>query len=191
MAKLLRPRFTVPDERIIRDGDRADACFFIASGAVEVRLPARRIRLGSGEFFGELALLTGRPRQADVVALTYCRLLVLRKADFERFLAENPAARAEINRVALARLAMNQGETGVGDRPTRAGLARTLLGTRHRVAGRGVEAPEADHRRRHDHGSAGRDPQAISPEARPQRRVGLRGHERGSPVGMFRETAPT
>ena len=71
------------------------------------------------------------------------------------------------------------------------GLARILLGTRHRVAGRGVEAPEADHRRRHDHGSAGRDPQAISPEARPQRRVGLRGHERGSPVGMFRETAQT
>ena len=71
------------------------------------------------------------------------------------------------------------------------GLARTLLGTRHRVAGRGVEDPEADHRRRHDHGSAGRDPQAISPEARPQRRVGLRGHERGSPVGMFRETAQT
>ena len=69
------------------------------------------------------------------------------------------------------------------------GLARTLLRTRHRVAGSGVEAPEADHRRRHDHGSAGRDPQAISPEARPQRRIGLRGHERGSPVGMFRETA--
>ena len=80
----------------------------------------RRIRLGSGDFFGELALLTGRRRQADVVALTYCRLLVLRRADFERFLSENPAARAEINRVALARLAMNQGETGIGDRPTRA-----------------------------------------------------------------------
>ena len=110
----------MPDERIIREGDRADACFFIASGAVEVRQPARRIRLGSGDFFGELALLTGRRRQADVVALTYCRLLVLRRADFERFLSENPAARAEINRVALARLAMNQGETGVGDRPNRA-----------------------------------------------------------------------
>ena len=120
VAKLLRPVFTVPDERIIREGDRADACFFIASGAVEVRQPGRRIRLGSGDFFGELALLTGRRRQADVVALTYCRLLVLRRADFERFLSENPAARAEINRVALARLAMNEGETGVGDRPNRA-----------------------------------------------------------------------
>ncbi len=108
VAKLLRPRFTVPDERIIRKGDRGDSVFFIASGAVEVRLPARRVRLGSGEFFGEMALLAGSPRQADVVALTYCRLLVLRKADFERFLAANPEARAAIDRVAKARLSMNQ-----------------------------------------------------------------------------------
>ena len=113
VAKLLRPRFTVPNERIIRRGDRGDAVFFIASGAVEVRLPARRIRLGSGEFFGEMALLSGRRRQADVVALTYCRLLVLRKADFERFLAANPEARAAINHIAQARLAMNRDD---GDR---------------------------------------------------------------------------
>lgn len=45
--------------------------FFIVSGAVEVRLPVRHVRLGTGEFFGEMALLTGRPRQADVVALSY------------------------------------------------------------------------------------------------------------------------
>jgi CPA1 family monovalent cation:H+ antiporter len=113
VVKLLRPRFTVPNERIIRRGDRGDAVFFIASGAVEVRLTARRVRLGSGEFFGEMALLSGRPRQADVVALTYCRLLVLRKADFERFLAANPEAKAEINRIVEARLSVNQED---GDR---------------------------------------------------------------------------
>src|SRR5712671_7459757 len=113
VARLLRPRFTVPNERIIRRGDRGDSVFFIASGAVEVRLPARRVRLGSGEFFGEMALLSGRPRQADVVALTYCRLLVLRKVDFERFLAANPEAKAEINRIVEARLSVNQED---GDR---------------------------------------------------------------------------
>jgi len=108
VAKLLQPRFTVPDEHIIREGSRADACFFIASGAVEVRQQTRRIRLGSGEFFGELALLTGRPRQSDVVALTYCQLLVLRKADFDAFLTENPEAKVVINRVAEARIAQNE-----------------------------------------------------------------------------------
>jgi hypothetical protein len=73
VAKLQRPRFTVPNERILRRGDRGDAGFFIASGAVEVKLPIRRVRLGSGEFFGEMALLSGEPRRADVVSLTYCR----------------------------------------------------------------------------------------------------------------------
>jgi CPA1 family monovalent cation:H+ antiporter len=48
-----------------------------------------------------------------VAALTYCRLLVLRKADFERFLATNPEAKAEINRVVEARLSVNQED---GDR---------------------------------------------------------------------------
>jgi CPA1 family monovalent cation:H+ antiporter len=108
VARLLRPRFTVPNERIIRKGDRGDAVFFIVSGSVEVALPAGPVRLGSGEFFGEMALLSGRPRQADIVALTYCRLLVLRRADFERFMAANPEAREAINRVAAARQSMNQ-----------------------------------------------------------------------------------
>ena len=108
VVKLLRPRFTVPGERIVRMGDRADACYFIASGAVEVRQPGRSIGLGSGDLFGELALLTGRPRQADVVALTYCRLLALRKVDFEAFLAANPEAKAVITKVAKARIAENE-----------------------------------------------------------------------------------
>jgi monovalent cation:H+ antiporter, CPA1 family len=107
---LLRPRFTVPDERIIRQGGRGDAVFFIASGAVEVRLPTRAVRLGSGDFFGEMALLTGRRRQADVVALTYCRLRVLRKSEFERFVASNPESAAVINAVAQKRIAMNRDE---------------------------------------------------------------------------------
>jgi len=75
------------------------------------------VRLGSGEFFGEMALLSGRSRQADITALTYCRLLVLRKTDFERFMVTNPEARAAINRIAQARHSMNQGDL---DRPTEA-----------------------------------------------------------------------
>jgi CPA1 family monovalent cation:H+ antiporter len=108
VAKLLRPRFAVPGERIVHVGDRADACYFIASGAVEVRQPGRNIGLGSGDLFGELALLTGRPRQADVFALTYCRLLALRKDDFEAFLAANPEAKSVITKVAKARIAENE-----------------------------------------------------------------------------------
>ena len=103
----LRPRFAVPNERIIRKGDRGDGVYFIASGTVEVILPDRRIRIGSGAFFGEMALLSGRLRQADVVAVTYCQLLVLRLSDFEQFMRENPDARAAIVRVAKARQLTN------------------------------------------------------------------------------------
>jgi CPA1 family monovalent cation:H+ antiporter len=107
VRRLLRPRLAVPNDRIVRKGERGDAVFFIVSGAVEVIRPDGPVRLGSGEFFGEMSLLSGRPRQSDVVALTYCQLLVLGRSDFERFMNANPEARATINRVAAARLAMN------------------------------------------------------------------------------------
>ena len=77
--------------------------FFIASGGVEVVLPDSSIPLRRGNVFGEMALLTGAPRQADVRALTFCRLLVLRKSDFDRFMSENRSVRLKIRQIAQAR----------------------------------------------------------------------------------------
>jgi monovalent cation:H+ antiporter, CPA1 family len=104
---LLRPRFAVPRQRIIRKGDAGDAVYFIASGTVDVVLTNHHIHLGPGTFFGEMALLDGRPRRADVFALTYCQLLVLRRTDFEQFMRENSDARAAIVRMAKARQTTN------------------------------------------------------------------------------------
>jgi CPA1 family monovalent cation:H+ antiporter len=103
LAHRFRPRLLVPGEIVIRKGDRGTEMFLISSGAVEVVLPDKRARLGSGEFFGEMALLEDRPRQADVVALAYCRVLVLSAAEFRRFQLEFPDAKAEIDRVAAIR----------------------------------------------------------------------------------------
>jgi CPA1 family monovalent cation:H+ antiporter len=108
VQKLLRPRFVAPRELIVRKGDRGDACYFIASGAAEVVLPDRRIPLGTGDLFGEMALLTGMTRQADVVAMTYCRFLVLRKVDFDRFMHDNRDIRLAIHQIAAARSSMNR-----------------------------------------------------------------------------------
>jgi CPA1 family monovalent cation:H+ antiporter len=123
---LLRPRFALPNERIIRKGDRGDGVYFVASGTVEIILPDRRIQIGSGAFFGEMALLSGRPRQADVVAITYCQLLVLRVIDFEQFMRENPDARAAIVRTAKARQLTNT-SSGRAARQSGAGSANSTL----------------------------------------------------------------
>jgi CPA1 family monovalent cation:H+ antiporter len=114
LARLFRPRLLVPGEVVIRKGERGNAMFLISSGAVEVVLPNERVRLGSGDFFGEMALLSRRRRrQADVVALGYCRVLVLSAADFRRFLRDYPQARAEIHRVAKERTRANEEKVAV------------------------------------------------------------------------------
>jgi CPA1 family monovalent cation:H+ antiporter len=115
VQKLLKARFVAPRERIVREGDQGDACYFIASGAAEVIVSGRRIPLGSGDLFGEMALLTGMTRQADVVAMTYCRLLVLRKVDFDRFMQDNRDIRLAIHKIAATRSSMNRSvETRAG-----------------------------------------------------------------------------
>jgi CPA1 family monovalent cation:H+ antiporter len=104
IARLLRPRLALPGEVVVKKGERGDAMYFIASGAVEVRLEPLPIRLGSGDFFGEVALVTNLPRMADVVTLGYCQLLTLSARDFDRLLATDGDLRQRIDAVARQRL---------------------------------------------------------------------------------------
>ncbi len=110
VARLLRPRLAVPDEVIVRRGERGDAMYFISSGAVEVRISPQPVRLGTGDFFGELALLVADRRTADVVSLGYCQLLSLAARDLSRLFGTEPALRDHIRAVAEARTAA--AETG-------------------------------------------------------------------------------
>src|SRR6202008_3814764 len=64
-ARMLRPRLAVPDEVIVHKGERGDAMYFISSGAVEGRIEPTPVDLGSGDFFGVLALLVADRRTAD------------------------------------------------------------------------------------------------------------------------------
>lgn len=62
------------NETVVRQGDPSDAIFMVASGSVTVQLPAesgpptRVTSFGPGAIFGEMGLIDGRPRSADVVA---------------------------------------------------------------------------------------------------------------------------
>ncbi len=107
IARLLSPRLVLPGERIVTKGERGDAMYFIASGAVAVSVGDSEVRLGSGEFFGEIALLAHRPRTADVTALGFCRLLTLNAADFAKLLSGDAEMKAAIDAVARQRLAQN------------------------------------------------------------------------------------
>ena len=107
IAKLLRPRLALPEERIVAKGERGDAMYFITSGAVSVDVPSGAVRLGSGDFFGEIALVAGRPRTADVRALGYCSLLTLFAGDFSRLLAEDSEMKRTIDEVARQRLGVS------------------------------------------------------------------------------------
>jgi CPA2 family monovalent cation:H+ antiporter-2 len=92
--------------------------FFISSGAVEVSIAGKKIHLGPGDFFGEMALLTGERRIADVTAIDYCLFLIVTKVDFDRFIVRYPGLRQKINEIAAQRAEMNR-QQAASSRPAR------------------------------------------------------------------------
>ncbi|PSH70719.1 cation transporter [Phyllobacterium brassicacearum] len=104
---LFRPKSASPGERVVRAGDRGDGMYFISSGAVEVQLEDENVRLEAGAFFGEMALLSGGRRTADVVAVDFCEFLLLERRDFNMFMARHPALRAAVSNMARERTEMN------------------------------------------------------------------------------------
>jgi CPA1 family monovalent cation:H+ antiporter len=103
VARQLKPRLALPDECIIRTGQAGACMYFIASGNVCVELPEGPVRLSSGDFFGEMALLSKQPRNADVLADGYCHLLVLDRRDFRRLCRDNAKLASHIEDVASKR----------------------------------------------------------------------------------------
>jgi len=105
VARLLRARDYPARSVIMRRGQSGDCMFFIASGEVEVRLGPGTVRLGPGEFFGEIALLTGGPRNATIVAAQPCTLLTLDIVDFRQLLGHQPELARVVSEEAARRLA--------------------------------------------------------------------------------------
>lgn len=104
---LFKEKAAPPGERVIRRGDRGDSMYFISSGAVEVRLASGAIRLEPGAFFGEMALLSGGRRTADVIAVDFCQFEVLERRDFNMFMSHHPNLRAIVSEMAQKRTEMN------------------------------------------------------------------------------------
>jgi CRP-like cAMP-binding protein len=77
-------------KRVLREGLSGSAFYLILDGTALVRLEVGDRRIGRGEFFGEVSVLTGEPPSADVVAETMLRCLVVPGPELEPLLIEHP-----------------------------------------------------------------------------------------------------
>ena len=80
--------------------------FVLIEGTADVKKGSRRInRLGAGDFFGEISLITRRPRTATVVATSPVRALVITDRSFRTALERQPEIQGKVMTALAARLA--------------------------------------------------------------------------------------
>ena len=106
IVRALRPRNLAAGAVICRKGETGDQMFFIVEGHVSVATPSP-VELGPGTFFGEMALITGEPRSATVVASSAVSLLSLHSLDFQVLSSRNPEIAEIIRKTALERRGVN------------------------------------------------------------------------------------
>lgn len=93
-------------EVLFRAGDRGDRFWIVAAGEVEVVVAGELpVRLGSGDHFGEIALLRDVPRTATGWALTEVELYSLERDEFVAAVTGHPASREVADAVIATRLA--------------------------------------------------------------------------------------
>nr|WP_111301047.1 cation:proton antiporter [Paracoccus saliphilus] len=96
LSRELRTRYVNPGHLITRKDTPARTVFFVASGAVEQEVANQTTRLGRGEMFGQMGVLTSRIRRAEVRAITPTSLLLLDETGFRRLLKRSPALRRAV-----------------------------------------------------------------------------------------------
>ena len=90
---------------IAKEGEEGSSLYLILKGGVEVRR-ARRVlsRLKQGQFFGEMSILDGQPRSADVLATESTECLVLDRSKFEELVRAHPELALGILKEVVGRL---------------------------------------------------------------------------------------
>jgi diguanylate cyclase (GGDEF)-like protein len=101
IAAVARRQEFQPGEDIVEIGDPGRSLYLVLEGHVSVLYPAlasdvELARLHGGDFFGEMALLNGKPRSATVRAIDKVEALVLDKEEFRRILIDTPQVAIEL-----------------------------------------------------------------------------------------------
>jgi CRP/FNR family transcriptional regulator, cyclic AMP receptor protein len=95
---------------IFAKGDPGSSLFAICRGTVKISTPsvdghdAVFTLMGKGDIFGEIALLDGRPRTADAIAITDCELFVIERRDFLPLMREEPEIALKMIEILCARV---------------------------------------------------------------------------------------
>ena len=103
LSKALLTRYVTAGEVILRKDEPSDSVFFIASGAVETETAGHKHRLGRSEMFGQLAILSKRPRRTQVRAITPGVVLMLDENRFLKLLKRSPALQEAVRESAIKR----------------------------------------------------------------------------------------
>ena len=95
-------------QRLTEEGRRGREFFVLVEGAVVVRRGSRKLAdLGTGDWFGEIAILTYKPRTATVTATSPVRLLVMGDREFRRIVETTPRIALKVLRSVAERLELD------------------------------------------------------------------------------------
>ena len=100
IMKLLRAQRVEAGTIITRKGEDAHSMYFVAAGEVELHLHGRRLRVGAGHFFGEIAVIRKSRRSATVTAVTRTSLLTLAAEDVRVLMERDPMIAERMQEVA-------------------------------------------------------------------------------------------
>lgn len=108
LSESVHVRVFGPGETVVRQGDEGESLFLVRQGTLEVRIDGTVVgKLGKGDLFGEMSLLTGEKRTATVSAAGEVRLVEIRKEDIEPVLRADSRLLESLSVLLAARQAAN------------------------------------------------------------------------------------
>jgi CRP-like cAMP-binding protein len=94
--------------KLIEEGRQGHEFFLLVEGEVDVRAKGRKVNtLSDGAFFGEMALVSQRPRNATVTTSSPVRVLVVHEQAFRRLLRDSPSIQLKVLQTLADRAAEN------------------------------------------------------------------------------------
>jgi CRP-like cAMP-binding protein len=94
--------------KLIEEGRQGHEFFLLVDGTVDVQAKRHEPKmLGPGSFFGEMALVSNRPRNATVTATTPVSVLVVHESGFRRLLHDSPQIQLKVLQTLADRAAEN------------------------------------------------------------------------------------